>query len=48
MVKAGGKFEQLHENIGDGKVLSTPAISEGTFYLRTTDEVVALREKSPE
>jgi hypothetical protein len=48
VVKAGGKFEQLHENIGDGKVLSTPAISEGTFYLRTTDEVVALREKSPE
>lgn len=48
VVKAGGQFEQLHENIGDGSVLSTPAISEGTFYLRTTDEVVALREKSPE
>lgn len=48
VVKAGGKFEQLHQNIGDGKVLSTPAISEGTFYLRTTDELVALRENSPE
>lgn len=48
VVRAGGKFEQLHENVGDGKVLSTPAISEGTFYLRTTDEVIALREKSPE
>jgi outer membrane protein assembly factor BamB len=44
VVKAGGEFEQLHDNEGDGKVLSTPAISEGTFFLRTTDEVIALRE----
>lgn len=44
VVRAGGEFEQVNSNPGDGKVLATPAISEGTFFLRTIDEVIALRE----
>lgn len=44
VIKAGGVFEQVHINPAETKVLSTPAISEGTFYLRTTDEVIALRD----
>ena len=45
VLKAGGRFEQVSSNPGNTKVLSTPAISEGTFFLRTIDEIIVLRDK---
>jgi outer membrane protein assembly factor BamB len=45
VIKAGGQFEQVSSNPGNTKVLSTPAISEGTFFLRTTAEIIAIRDR---
>jgi outer membrane protein assembly factor BamB len=45
VIKAGGRFEQVSSNPGNIKVLSTPAISEGTFFLRTTAEIIAIRDR---
>jgi outer membrane protein assembly factor BamB len=42
VVKAGGVFEIVSKNFGGTKVLSTPAISQGMLFLRTTEEVIAL------
>lgn len=47
VVQAGGVFKQLHVNALGSKVLSTPAISEGVFYVRTVDQVIALRGSNP-
>lgn len=43
VVRAGEKFRLVGVNTCGNKVLSTPAISENTFYLRTIDEVFAFR-----
>jgi len=42
VVAAGAAFEKLAENRIGGIVLATPAIADGTIYLRTRDEVVAV------
>jgi outer membrane protein assembly factor BamB len=44
VVKAGGVFELISKNPGGAKVLATPAISDGMFFLRTTEELIAVRE----
>jgi outer membrane protein assembly factor BamB len=44
VVKAGGAFELISKNPGGTKVLATPAISDGMFFLRTTEELIAVRE----
>lgn len=46
VVKAGGVFELISKNLGGTKVLATPAISDGMFFLRTTEELIAVREAS--
>jgi hypothetical protein len=42
--KAGPKFEVVSENNLDGKgITATPAIANGTLYLRSTDSLYAIR-----
>jgi outer membrane protein assembly factor BamB len=47
VVKAGGGFEQVHVNPVGSKVLATPAISDGLFYVRAVDRVIAFRSTTP-
>jgi outer membrane protein assembly factor BamB len=42
VVKAGNTFEQLAENDIGGVALATPAIADGTIYVRTVGHVVAV------
>jgi outer membrane protein assembly factor BamB len=44
VVKSGPDFEELHQNPIGESVLATPAISRGTFYVRSQHHVIALRE----
>ncbi len=46
VVRAGEKFHLAGINACNNKVLSTPAISENTFYLRTIDEIFAFRSQA--
>ena len=48
VVKAGPEFELVATNKAGESVLSTPAISDGVFYLRTQDSMIAVGEKSQE
>lgn len=41
IVQAGGAFKQLNVHSVGGKVLATPAISEGMLYVRTVDKIIA-------
>lgn len=43
VVKSGPKFVELYQNPLGESVLATPAISRGTFYIRSQHHVVALR-----
>jgi outer membrane protein assembly factor BamB len=45
VVKAGDEFELVSVNPSGEKVLSTPAISEGLFFLRTIDSLMAFGEE---
>lgn len=42
VVKAGRTFELLSQNPIGGIMMSTPAVSEGTLYFRTSDKIVAI------
>lgn len=44
VIKAGPEFEIVATNPCGESVLATPAISEGVFYLRTQDSLVAIEE----
>lgn len=45
VIKAGPKFEVLAENDLGEDVSSSPAISNGTIYLRTYQQLWAIRQK---
>jgi outer membrane protein assembly factor BamB len=42
VVKAGSQYELLAKNSLDGVCLATPAISEGTLFFRTKDQIIAV------
>ena len=42
VVAAGKELEVLAQNDVGGRVLSTPAIADGTIYIRTLNEIVAV------
>src|SRR5262249_35794117 len=44
VIKAGAGFEVIAKNPLGEIVLSTPAISDGTLYIRTTGNVLAIAE----
>ncbi len=44
VVQAGPKFKLVSTNPCGGKVMTTPAISEGLFFLRTTDGLFAFKK----
>lgn len=44
VVQAGPKFKLISANPSGGKVMTTPAISEGLFFLRTTDALIAFKK----
>lgn len=45
VLKAGGEFEVVAENdIGNEPITASPAISDGTLYLRSYDALYAIRE----
>ena len=46
VIKAGPKFEVLAENALNDYCLSSPAISEGVIYIRTTSHLFAIGSKS--
>jgi outer membrane protein assembly factor BamB len=46
VVKAGPEFELVATNKAGESILATPAISEGTIFLRTQDSVIAVGAKS--
>lgn len=48
VVAAGGKFRQLGENPMGASALSTPAISDGIFFGRTVDGLVAFQNPPPD
>ena len=45
VVRAGDKFKLVATNQSGGKVLTTPAISQGFFYIRTTDSLFAFKKE---
>ncbi len=45
VVRAGDKFKLVATNQSGGKVLTTPAISQGFFYIRTTDSLFAFKRE---
>jgi outer membrane protein assembly factor BamB len=44
VVKAGKEFAQLAENNMDEDISASPAIADGTIYLRTFEALYAIRE----
>ena len=48
VVKAGKKFEKLAENQLDGTVVATPAIVDGTIFLRTDTHLYRIEEPASE
>jgi outer membrane protein assembly factor BamB len=47
VVKAAAPFEVVAQNSIDGRVLSTPAISEGRLYFRTRSDLIAVGFRDP-
>ena len=47
VVKAGPKYEFLGENKMGEVIMATPAISDGTLYVRTTGHLYAIGEAAP-
>jgi outer membrane protein assembly factor BamB len=48
VVRAGPRFRLVSANLCGGNILSTPAISEGVFYVRTLSELVAFAKSDEE
>jgi len=44
VVKAGAPYQEIAKNPVGEVIMSTPAISNGTMYIRTMGGVVAIRE----
>ncbi|MBW3597369.1 MAG: PQQ-binding-like beta-propeller repeat protein [Planctomycetes bacterium] len=42
MLKHGREFEPVHENVLDGEILATPAVSGGRIFLRSTEAVYCI------
>ncbi len=47
VVKAGPKFEMLSHNTIGEVIMATPAISDGTIFVRTMQHVYAIAEPEP-
>ena len=47
VVAAGTELDVLAENDIGGRVLATPALADGTVYIRTLDDLIAVRGSAP-
>ena len=45
MIRAGRQFEKLAENQLQGPVVATPAIVDGTIYLRTDTHLYRIQDQ---